>query len=227
MPDRESLVGYSYTLLTEDLDFKNHAHALTILEEAEAEGIFTGSFMDVMYLCNNCSNSYLLIRENCPKCGSSYLDSHELIHHFSCAYIGQEEEFKSGDQTEGLVCPKCSKTLKHIGVDYDKPSSIFECRNCDNQFQDPLLKAKCNHCSADNHVEHLERKVLKKYTLTARGKDLAEGNLYWQSKQERQEPISPRGAEQILFSAGRKERNQSKIQSELPEYAWYDYARKY
>lgn len=185
---RDSLIGYSFPFLMENLDFNHHAHALDILEEAEKHDIFSGSFVDVVYLCNSCSNSYLNIRESCPKCGSANLESKELIHHFSCAYVGPEEEFKTGDAENALVCPKCSHKLKHIGVDYDKPSSLFNCKSCDNLFQNPLLKAKCNHCGADNHVEHLERRVIKEYTMTAHGKELAQGNVYFKKRQMQEEP---------------------------------------
>jgi len=180
--DRNSLIGYSYGLLTESLDFDQQFHALDILEEAERDGIFSGSLEDVIYLCSNCSNNYLNIRESCPKCGSVNLKPRELVHHFSCAYMGPEDEFKS-NSTDDLICPKCSKKLKHIGVDYDKPSSVFSCRNCDNLFQDPLLKAKCKSCGSENKVEHLERKVIKKYTLTAKGKEMAKGNFYQNAQQ--------------------------------------------
>ena len=30
-----------------------------------------------------------------------------------------------------LVCPKCNRQLRHIGVDYEKPSKLFTCFNCE------------------------------------------------------------------------------------------------
>ena len=178
VPSRKSLLGYSYAMLTENLDFDNEADALDILEEAEKDEIISGKFVDTIYLCNSCSNSYLNIREVCPNCDSSHLVSNDLIHHFSCAYMGEISEFKAAGYGETLICPKCEKKLKHIGVDYDKPAAIFNCQGCAHSFQDPLIRAKCLNCGADQKVEHLVKKEVKKYHLTAKGKDMAEGNHY-------------------------------------------------
>lgn len=180
IPTRRNLLGYSYPMLTDNLDFHNEAVALNILDEAEESEILSGQFVDTIYLCNSCSNSYLHIREVCPNCNSSHLKSNDLVHHFSCAYMGEVDEFKTEGKGNLLICPKCERKLKHIGVDYDKPSAIFHCKDCDHSFQDPLLRAKCINCDADQKVEHLEKKEIKKYRLTAKGKDLAEGNRYVQ-----------------------------------------------
>ncbi|MDX1637671.1 MAG: response regulator [Balneolaceae bacterium] len=188
-PSRESLLGYTYTLLTDHLDFSQQRYALEVLEEAEKAELLSASFVDIIYLCNNCSNSYLTLRESCPSCKSTYLQMSDFVHHFSCAYVGREEEFRNNGEGQKLVCPKCSDELKHIGVDYDKPSSIFNCRNCDNLFQEPMMRAKCNHCGSDTRVEHLERHILKKYRMTARGMELAEGNTELPAK-PRVEPSS-------------------------------------
>ena len=178
VPSRENLLGYTYAMLTENLDFANEDNALDILQEAERNEILSGKFVDSIYLCNSCSNTYMNIREVCPNCDSSHLTSSDLVHHFSCAYMGEVNEFKSMGMGETLVCPKCEKKLKHIGVDYDKPSAIFNCKSCDHSFQDPRIRAKCINCGADQKVEHLVKKEIKRYHLTAKGKDMAEGNHY-------------------------------------------------
>jgi response regulator of citrate/malate metabolism len=175
---RKSLLGYTYAMLTDNLEFANEADALEILEKAEENEILNGKFVDTIYLCNSCSNSYLNIREVCPNCDSSHLVSNDLVHHFSCAYMGEISEFKVGGYGETLICPKCEKKLKHIGVDYDKPAAIFNCKGCAHSFQDPLIHAKCLNCGTDQKVEHLLKKEIKKYHLTATGKDMAEGNHY-------------------------------------------------
>jgi|AntRauTorckE6833_2_1112554.scaffolds.fasta_scaffold00038_47 CheY-like chemotaxis protein len=172
---RSSKLGYTYPLLSINLDYENEHIALDVLESAEKEGLLTGEFVDYIYSCNNCYNSLLHFRESCPKCQSTYLEIEELVHHFSCAYVGPVSDFTKEDSNEIKECPKCKRILKHIGVDYDKPSVMYSCKKCDHEFQDPHIKAKCNDCGADTRVERLVKRQLKKYKLTKLGKDAAVG----------------------------------------------------
>jgi two-component SAPR family response regulator len=177
LPSRESKLGYIYPMLTANLDFRREEKALDILDMAEQEGFLTSSYVDSFYTCNNCYNSYLLFRETCPSCQSADVESEEQIHHFPCAYVGPISDFQSSSDPTALECPKCERTLKHIGVDYDKPSIIFTCNRCDHVFQDPVVKAKCNVCSSDMQVENLLKKNLKSYQLTSLGRDAALGKV--------------------------------------------------
>ena len=40
-----------------------------------------------------------------------------------------------------LICPKCHKKLRHIGVDYDRPAVVYTCNDCENSFTSPITKA--------------------------------------------------------------------------------------
>lgn len=177
LPSRESKLGYIYPMLTANLDFRREEKALDILDMAEQEGFLTSSYIDSFYTCNNCYNSYLLFRETCPNCQSADVESEEQIHHFPCAYVGPISDFQSSLDPTALECPKCERTLKHIGVDYDKPSIIFNCKRCDHVFQDPVVKAKCNVCNSDIQVENLLKKDLRSYQLTSLGRDAALGKV--------------------------------------------------
>lgn len=177
LPSRESKLGYIYPMLTANLDFRREEKALDILDMAEQEGFLTSSYIDSFYTCNNCYNSYLLFRETCPNCQSADVESEEQLHHFPCAYVGPISDFKSSSDPTALECPKCERTLKHIGVDYDRPSIIFTCNRCDHVFQDPIVKARCNVCNSDMQVENLLKKNLKSYQLTSLGRDAALGKV--------------------------------------------------
>jgi CheY-like chemotaxis protein len=177
LPSRESKLGYIYPMLTANLDFRREEKTLEILDMAEQEGFLTSSYIDSFYTCNNCYNSYLLFRETCPNCQSADVESEEQIHHFPCAYVGPISDFQSSLDPTALECPKCERTLKHIGVDYDKPSIIFNCKRCDHVFQDPIVKAKCNVCNSDMQVENLLKKDLRSYQLTSLGRDAALGKV--------------------------------------------------
>lgn len=177
IPNRDSKLGYMYPFLTVNLDYDNEQLAIEILEAAEKEGLVKGDFVDYIYSCNNCYNSLMHFRESCPKCSSTDLKIEDLIHHFPCAYVGPVSDFIKSENSEIMECPKCSRKLKHIGVDYDKPSVMYTCNRCDNEFQDPLIKAKCHDCGADNKVDHLLKRKIKHYHLTKLGEDAATGKL--------------------------------------------------
>jgi GGDEF domain-containing protein len=68
-----------------------------------------------------------------------------------------------------LDCPKCNKRLRHIGVDYDKPSVIHTCKNCSHKFQDFHVNAKCLSCTNDKSVESLNSRIINSYKLTKKG----------------------------------------------------------
>ena len=178
IPVRDAKLGFIYPMLTTNLDFDEEQKSLKILNAAEQEDLLTGEFLESLYLCNTCSNAYMHFRESCPFCSSTNLKTEDLIHHFPCAYVGPASDFE-GDTTdrEGMVCPKCSRYLKHIGVDYDKPSVMYNCMNCDHTFQDPLVKAKCYNCGSDTRVEHLSKSTLKEYRMTELGEDVATGKI--------------------------------------------------
>jgi response regulator of citrate/malate metabolism/Zn finger protein HypA/HybF involved in hydrogenase expression len=175
VPSRTSKLGYTYPLLTINLDYENEFTALDILESAEKEGLINGEFVDYIYSCNNCYNGLLHFREACPKCQSSHLEIEDLVHHFPCAYVGPVSDFVKSESSDIMECPKCKRILKHIGVDYDKPSVMYSCQQCDHEFQDPHIKAKCHDCGADTRVERLVKRKIKKYKLTKLGRDAAGG----------------------------------------------------
>ena len=83
------------------------------------------------HLCPKCNHSHLLYTECCPKCGSSNLKIQNIIHHFSCANVSPESSYNVGGM---LICPKCHKKLRHIGVDYDRPAVVYTCNDCENSF---------------------------------------------------------------------------------------------
>ena len=160
--------NYSYPILSINFKQKDEHMALDILEIAENEGIFSSEYMDRIYLCPGCQSGHLSYREVCPRCGSSNSVTEDIIHHFPCAYVGPLSDF-TNEIDDQLDCPKCNKRLRHIGVDYDKPSVLHECKACDHKFQDFNVKAKCLSCGTDNLVEQLKGREIRKYSLTKKG----------------------------------------------------------
>ncbi len=173
--------GVYYPILSDIITQNNqHSHITRVLDRMETEVYLDGRYMMSSYLCSQCLADHLLYREVCPSCHSSKLKSEELVHHFRCAHVAPMNEFRKHEDGERfLQCSKCDHVLKHIGVDYDKPSTMHYCDNCQNQFQNYMMMAKCACCSHDQEVEYLVKREFKKYSLTTKGINAVhEGILY-------------------------------------------------
>ena len=118
------------------------------------------------HLCPKCNHSHLLYTECCPNCGSSNLKIQNIIHHFSCANVAPESAYNVGGM---LICPKCHKKLRHIGVDYDRPAVIYSCNDCENSFTTPLTKATCCYCQSTYPVNALVPRDVVDYEITEEG----------------------------------------------------------
>ncbi|MDL2252272.1 hypothetical protein LJC12_05410, partial [Odoribacter sp. OttesenSCG-928-J03] len=101
--------------------------------------------IDKVPLCRHCFSSHLVFTETCPYCQDSDIYLEESIHHFQCANISPESSYVKGDD---LVCPKCRKKLRHIGVDYDRPSALYHCRICSHSFSKPKMRVTCTSCTS-------------------------------------------------------------------------------
>lgn len=97
-------------------------------------------FIEKLHVCPQCHKSHMLFFENCPQCGSSDIREEPVLHHFRCANVAPESAYQWDGE---LRCPKCHHMLRHIGVDYDKPSSIFTCKQCDHTFMYPDMRVIC------------------------------------------------------------------------------------
>lgn len=141
-----------------------------LLKLLEDRKLLHGSFMDRIHLCNKCQAGFLNFKEVCPSCQSSNVYMEDNLHHFSCGYVGKTSKFLVEDT---YICPKCGKILRHIGVDYDKPSITLTCQTCHHEFQDPIVQAECLHCQSVSPVEYLIQYDIKQYRLTEQGSNAA------------------------------------------------------
>jgi predicted amidophosphoribosyltransferase len=169
----ENQLGFHYPIVSDIFGQSDQHKVLRVLDKGVDKGFLTKEFKEKVYLCYNCYNSFLLNREVCPNCNSSHLSSEDLVHHFPCAYVGPVSDYESEDRPDQMICPKCEKSLKHIGVDYDKPSLIYFCRNCSDTFQDVMIKSRCTNCSSDMEIENLSGHSIYQYELTRGGEHAA------------------------------------------------------
>ena len=132
------------------------------------KGIFRAAkFINRVYLCPNCLHSHMLHIKTCPKCGQSAIHTEEVIHHFRCGNVSPEHTYNFGGQ---LRCPKCHKTLQHIGVDYDRPAIIYSCGTCGNTFIEPKTKTICTSCHEVHDSEELIPQDINVYEITPEGR---------------------------------------------------------
>lgn len=162
-PNKESLIGYEYPWATPfwetpEVAFNNLMRLLNA-------GIFNGELADKINFCPRCQSWAVVIRDICPKCGSLDIEVTEMVHHFRCATVAPIQEFLKG---ESLICPKCHQELRHIGLDYDKPSDLYYCYSCQERFTDPEYQALCHNCGATCDVAELgQRRIFRLFVTNA------------------------------------------------------------
>lgn len=118
------------------------------------------------HLCPKCNHSHIIYTENCPKCGSADLRIENIIHHFRCANVSSEATYNIGGM---LVCPKCRRQLRHIGVDYDRPATVFTCNDCGDTFSLPRTNATCCNCESTVDVKNLVPHDVRFFEITHEG----------------------------------------------------------
>lgn len=157
-PQRPELVSYPILL--------GLPRQQSILKKLSGMDLLRREFFDRVHLCKNCKSSRLNTREECEKCRSSHLRETRLVHHFNCAFQGPENTFQTSD---GLVCPKCRRALRHHGVDYDKPGSVVQCLGCDHEGAESVVGFRCIDCGERTPAEMAEFRDWYHYTVLGDG----------------------------------------------------------
>jgi len=169
IPTHLSLTGYSYPFLEASIEQNQYGEINSIFDVAVERGFLTPTFVDTVHLCSKCHSGFINYREICPKCQTRNLTQQHSIHHFVCGYVGPEADFY---QDNKLVCPKCSRQLRHIGVDYDKPSVVIECEN-GHVFQEPEMETFCLRCHDVNSLDSILDYQVNEYTISNTGIGIA------------------------------------------------------
>ena len=87
-------------------------------------------------------------------------------HHFRCGYVGREEEFQKGTS---LICPKCSHLLEHVGKDFERPSEVFSCLDCNWSGSEPVTAGRCIACDILIENENYIIRDIKSYIIAEEG----------------------------------------------------------
>ena len=124
------------------------------------------NFVERIHLCPHCQKSHLFYMEACPKCDSSLLKEEPVLHHFRCANISPESSYAYDGE---LRCPKCHQFLRHIGVDYDRPSNVYTCQECNHTFLHTRMKVYCTSCKKTFRPSDLMPLDVYSYEFTSEG----------------------------------------------------------
>jgi hypothetical protein len=147
---------------------KDLALQLDILKSLQELGIVKQEPVDFIRKCGYCGHHGLLLKISCPLCGSTNTDQGKVIEHLNCGNIDLESYFISADGA-GLVCRKCKKRLKAIGVDYVKPGSYCICLTCNKLSHEGRTQPICLNCARDLAPDELKVEPLFAFIVEPQG----------------------------------------------------------
>lgn len=139
-----------------------------VLEGMAEAGLLTRQFFDRLHLCRHCGGARLVAREICPACGSANLGEMNLVHHYRCGHQAPKPNFES-EATLHLVCPKCHRTIRHYGVDYDVPGSVVVCQTCGETAAEPDAAFTCGDCTTVTPTTEAATRDWFHYGVTSEG----------------------------------------------------------
>lgn len=117
--------------------------------------------------CRSCGSAHLHYLDVCPHCSSIHIGKAASLHCFSCGQVGPEADFHDNG---ALVCPKCSASLRHIGVDYDRPLTQYACGSCHHVFMETSVIARCLDCGTTAEPDALDVREIATLRLTPHGR---------------------------------------------------------
>ncbi|MCK5835376.1 MAG: hypothetical protein KAG98_06565 [Lentisphaeria bacterium] len=164
---REVPYAYNYQLVSENIPSLSDEMQVDVLEELVRDGFLLSQLVDKVALCPSCHYHTINIRETCPHCQGIDIDIKPIVHHFSCGFMGIESDFIVPNKVE-QVCPKCEKKLRHIGLDYEKPSDTFNCNSCGLIFIESEVELECFQCGNEAPASEVIFKKIYRYTPTHR-----------------------------------------------------------
>ncbi|MEZ6062414.1 MAG: response regulator [Planctomycetaceae bacterium] len=98
--------------------------------------------LDTVMLCPEC-HGVPTFRLGCRNCGCGLTERARLIHHFACAHVGPESEFRRGQE---LTCPKCKMVGLVAGADFENVDGELICSDCRVPVNRPELIGHCLSC---------------------------------------------------------------------------------
>jgi diguanylate cyclase (GGDEF)-like protein len=162
-------VGYYYPEISELIGCQP-GEEYCILETLAEMDCVARELVDQVDLCPFCLHDNLRLRKLCTHCRSSLIVKKEVLHHFHCGWVGVEEEAARGTD---LVCPKCERQLRHLGVDYERTSQSYFCTACRKIFTEPIEEFLSPHCGRQIGKESTMIHPVFAYSITSTGLEVA------------------------------------------------------
>ncbi len=119
------------------------------IQSWQSDDRVTRVLLDTILACPAC-HSVPTFRNGCSNCGSAVVEQQRLIHHFACAHIGSEREFRGAEN--GLCCPKCLQTDLVVGSDFEVTAGPFQCGDCRQIINTMSLIGHCVCCELRFHA---------------------------------------------------------------------------
>ncbi|NRA37295.1 MAG: diguanylate cyclase [Planctomycetes bacterium] len=160
--DNDHANGFYYPAIAQH--FGLNIDDMGLLEHMVDQGLLGKRIVNRKRYCPKCRSSSLNFREVCPQCQSINFIQETVIHHFSCDHIDTIGRFRQGDE---LVCPKCTQTLRHIGLDYEKPMSNYRCHECEFIFANGEVQVECEFCQHQCPPQDTNEVKIFRYELLA------------------------------------------------------------
>lgn len=154
--------------LTSDPESNISAEELTqILEKLKEKGFVVSKQYCSALACPYCGSHEFNFFLKCPECGNILLEKGDAIEHLYCGHVDFKNKFES---SSSLVCPKCKKELRQIGVDYRKAGVWFRCFQ-GHIFSAPLMHFSCSYCNRIFGLDEAHLNNQFTYELTQNGRD--------------------------------------------------------
>ncbi|WP_087016409.1 diguanylate cyclase [Thaumasiovibrio subtropicus] len=148
---RDSLSIYQYPLLSAYMGESDSPYGF-LVQEVKNERLEEDELLDKIRLCSHCHSGHVNYLETCPSCHSADITEKVSLHCFTCGHVDLQSHFTRKGKIE---CPNCLTKLRHIGVDYDRPLEVYECRQCGHNFVEAETKARCMECHSLQDIHQL------------------------------------------------------------------------
>jgi hypothetical protein len=146
-----------------DIELTTLEEQTRFLESFERTGIVTRNPSISIMQCSFCSSHRFCSTFICKLCKSPNILRGSAIAHEPCGNIDLYDKYVAGDGT--LVCQKCNKNLKAIGVDYSRLDPIYNCINCKAMLSDIGQFYKCLDCGKSSTLEESRILLLNEYVF--------------------------------------------------------------
>jgi hypothetical protein len=146
-----------------DIELSTLEEQTRFLESFERTDIVTCSPSISIMQCSFCGSHKFCSTFNCKLCKSPNILRGSAIIHEPCGNIDFYDKYVAGDGA--LVCQKCNKNLKAIGIDYSRLDSIYNCVNCKAMLSDIDEFYKCIDCGKSATREESRILLLNEYVF--------------------------------------------------------------